>query len=690
MIRFAISCVFLSLCTNAARALAQADEAVMVNATRFPQAAARLPASVSVIGAEDIARSGARTLPELLSEQAGIVARDLFGNNAADTSVDMRGFGVTGTQNTLVLVDGVRVTDIDLGGVQWSAIPLSAIERVEVLRGTGAVLYGEGASAGVINVITRSPTRKGTHAQALGRAGSYNTAEAQAGAGYANDRFGINGSLHGYASDGYRANNRNEQTNAALGLRWSHADTTLDLRAGNDRRDLRLPGARRIQPSIGLNEYLADPRGAQTPLDYASRDGVRGGATLNHRWGEAEFTLGADYRAKDQRSYFDQGGFPASRADELELRVLSPRARIPFATGPLRHNVTLGADLQSWRYDSRRSPRPENLGQPVNRVRVSRDTGAHYLQDAIEVGATNFLLGARGERAKYEARDVVDAAAPGFFFNTAAPGVTQAQKQRAWELGVRHAFSPRWSGFARAGRSYRLVNVDEIYENDAFFSPQFQLLRPQRALTHEAGAAWRSGGHALRATLFRTNVTDEIHLDPFSTGVGNTNLPPSRRQGLELDAGWQASATLRFTAAYAYTDARFLQGTMPGSPFAIGTNMSIAGKRVPLVPEHKLNLGLGWEIASKTRVSATLAAVSRQYMDNDEPNTLGTQIPRYAAADLKLSHDLGWGRIALALNNAFNAKYYNYAVRSAFVVDRYAVYPLGGRSFVATIEARLE
>ena len=669
--------------------VAHAEDAVLVSASRFPESAAKLPASVTVIQREDIARSPARTLPELLSEQAGVAARDLYGNNGASASVDLRGYGVTASQNTLILVDGQRLSDIDLTSVQWSAIPLSSVERIEVVRGTGAVQYGDGASAGVINIITRSPLAKGVTAEASLRMGSYSTVEGLLSAGFANGTFGINGSVFGYASDGYRSNNRNEQQNKSLNLRWAGTDTTLDIRAGTDKRDLRLPGARRIQPSTGLNEYLADPRGAQTQLDYASRDGGRAGATLSHRIGDIDLTLGGDFRTKEQRYYFDQSGFPASRDDNLEMRSLAPRARIPFSTGALRHVVTVGADWHSWRYDSRRSPRVENLGQPVNRVRVSRDNSAFHLQDAIEYGATQVVIGARAERAAYEARDTLDRTAPGFATNTAAPAVDRTQRVHAWELGLRHAISAQWSAFARAGRSFRLVNVDEIYETDAAFANQFQLLRPQRALTHEAGASWRAGSHALRATLFMTDVTDEIHLDPFTTGVGNTNLPPSRRRGIELDGRWQATPALRFTGAYTYTDARFLQGTLPGGAFAIGTNLNIAGKRVPLVPEHKLTAGFAWDATARTRLSGVVSAASSQVMDNDEPNTLGTRIPRHVTTDVKLSHELAWGRVALSVNNLFNDKTYTYAVRSAFTVDRYAVYPLPGRTIGASIEARL-
>jgi len=676
----------LLLAACALPALAQTD-AVVINATRFPEDAARLPASVTVIAAEDIRKSAARTLPELLQEQAGVTMKDFYGNNAAATAVDLRGFGATATQNTLVLVDGRRVTDPDLSGVQWSAIPLAAVERIEILRGAGAVLYGDGATTGVVNIVTRSPLKQGRRAEAYGRAASFSTLEGALHGSVATPEFGLHAVVQGYDSDGYRENNRNRQQNAGVNLRWAPGSSTLDVRLGADRQDLRLPGARLVQPSIGLDEYTTDPRGAQTPLDWSSRDGERAGATFATRLGEAELSIGADWRGKDQVAYYDQAGFPVTRDDRLDLGALTPRVRMPFALGGLRHSVTLGADGYRWRYDSRRSDLPQNVAQPVNRVQVDQDVRGYYLQDAIALAPASLLtLGWREERVKYDARDTLDPSAPGAGFATQAAPVQETQKQHAWEVGLRHAYSGANAVFARAQRSFRFVNADEIYEDDASFTKQFQILRPQSAHTWELGAERRAGSLFARATLFRMDVEDEIHLDPFTTGVGNRNLPPSRRQGVELESRWQAAPGVKLTAAYAWTDAKYLEGTLPGGPFAIGTDLAIAGKRVPLVPEHKLNLGVAWDVAPRTRLSAALTAMSEQYMDNDEPNTLGTKIPGFALVDAKLAHELAWGRVSAAVNNVFDERYYTYAVRSAFVADRYAVYPLPGRTLGVTLE----
>ena len=96
------------------------------------------------------------------------------------------------------------------------------------------------------------------------------------------------------------------------------------------------------------------------------------------------------------------------------------------------------------------------------------------------------------------------------------------------------------------------------------------------------------------------------------------------------------------------------------------------------------------DLAARTRLSAALTAVSEQYMDNDEPNSLGAQIPAYAVLDVKLAREFGWGRIAAAVNNLLDEQYYTYAVRSQFTADRYAVYPLPGRSFSLSAELMLD
>lgn len=664
-----------------------ADE-IVVTATRFSEAYQGKPVNITVISQQEISQSTAKTLPDLLAEQTGIATRDLFGSNAANTTVDMRGFGASAGQNTLILLDGRRIADIDLSGVQWSAVPLSAVERIEIMRGSGAVLYGQGASAGVINIITKAPEKQGNFATVGVRTGSYGTHDVQFNANHFGQQAGINVAANNYVSDGYRANNRNEQSNAQADMRWLTEAGALVFKIGADRQDIRLPAGRRVQASTGLNQLESDRTGTRTPLDYASRDGNRASLEWQHKTGIGEFNIDFGYRDKNQKSYFDQGGYPIYNDANLKVLSFNPRLKIAQPLMGLENSLVVGLDWYQWDYRKNISNLPGNISQPYNSVSADQYNTGLYLHDTLRLSAKTMLTaGVRQEWLRISAQDKYDPSAPTnpWFMGSEAPAGSQKEKEHAYEIGLRHQVFPATAAIAKYGRSFRFANVDEIYESSASWTNQFQFLRPQTAETAEIGLEQGFAQGSLRATLYQMDVKDEIHLDPFSAGVGNSNLPPSRRQGLELDAKWQASRKVALGAGYTYTRAKFLDGSFPGNAY-IGTNIDIAGNTVPLVPRHKLNLKGSWEITAQTRLSGVVSYVSSQYMDNDEANSLGEKIPAYTVANLKLTHQNGPWNLSAAVNNLFNQKYFTYAARSNFTPDLYEAYPLPERNTMVALE----
>ena len=193
-----------TLGANAADTPVTMGAPVIVTATRFRDPGDRFPIGVQVITAGDIRRSTAVTVPELLSAQAGIRTRDLSGSPNLQT--DMRGFGISGDQNALVLLDGQRISEYEQTPVNWAALPLDAIERIEILRGSGAVLYGSGATVGTINIITKAPRPADRSAALYGGAGSYATYEARAGLNLGGEAAGLRANAAHYESDNYRDN----------------------------------------------------------------------------------------------------------------------------------------------------------------------------------------------------------------------------------------------------------------------------------------------------------------------------------------------------------------------------------------------------------------------------------------------------------------------------------------------------
>jgi iron complex outermembrane receptor protein len=128
-------------------------EPIVVTPSRFETGVTGITSSFSVISGDEINNDNGSVL-DILRRQAGVHVSDYYGNSAK-ASVDLRGFGETAQMNTLVLVDGRRVNSSDLSGVDWYQIPKEVIERIEIMKGSGSVLYGDNAAGGVINIITK-------------------------------------------------------------------------------------------------------------------------------------------------------------------------------------------------------------------------------------------------------------------------------------------------------------------------------------------------------------------------------------------------------------------------------------------------------------------------------------------------------------------------------------------------------
>src|SRR2546427_8442275 len=154
-IQFASWCIALAEEPKAGEPPIQVQD-VVVSGARLPDApsdARTLPAKVTVITAEDIQRSGAKTIQEAIQWATGIIMYDQVGN-AFQQTIDQRGFNGQPVSSTSVFVDGQRINEPDFNTVNFDLIPYETIERIEIIPGTSAI-YGKNAIGGVINIITK-------------------------------------------------------------------------------------------------------------------------------------------------------------------------------------------------------------------------------------------------------------------------------------------------------------------------------------------------------------------------------------------------------------------------------------------------------------------------------------------------------------------------------------------------------
>ncbi|SHG06551.1 iron complex outermembrane recepter protein [Bradyrhizobium erythrophlei] len=650
--------------------------------TPVRQFAGIVGASTTVITAEDIAHSPAHTLPEIIGQTPGVQLTSLYGGlNGTGTSVDLRGFGAFATANTLLLINGRRVNDIDLQGVDFSTIPRDSIQRIEITQGNaGAVLYGDNAVGGVINIVTKT-----------GISGPPISLRAEAGVGSFNQRLGAVSVTanqgpwstsffgNGYNSDGYRANNAIAQQNGVGDIRYTTPDFTAYFNVSGDNQHLGLPGGRLVDPATGVNELVTARSGTDTPLDYGKQQGANATAGFTKTlWNGGELIVDGGVRDKKQQAGFF-GSFPledfnASYVDtRLETWSLTPRLSIKIPMFGLPSTILTGIDYYDATYHSNRSEMQSS--PPLDVYDLTQQSLAAYWQQTIGIlPSTDFSYGGRIQRTSVTARDTLDPNAPGYFGEQQIAPLDSSEVNHALQIGIEHRFNDYFAVFGHAASAFRTPNVDERVGASPIFDPTFTValprsfdLKTQTSEDVEGGFRVKAGKFEMQSSIYNMDLLNEIHFDPVN--FIDYNLDPTRRYGSVTSATYRASDTVLLRGGFAYTRAVFREG-------------QYAGNDIPLVSRYTASAGVTWNAWQKYLVvDATVRYWSSRRMDNDQPN-IQPLIPASATVDLKLSGEYDRYFWSLSVNNVFNVLYYDYAIASAFTPGAFSAYPLPGRTYM--------
>jgi len=623
-------------------------DVVVVTATRFAETESRLPANISVISREDIRNSPARDLPGILKSNAGVVVRALSGSLGIDSTIDIRGFGESAGSNTLILLDGQRLNPIDLGSVNWSAIPLDSVERIEILRGAGSVQYGDKATGGVVNIITDKSGRPRFGAT-LG-VGTYGTQTADLNAAAGNASGYINAFAHYADTNGWRANNQADQLalSGRGGIYLARGDGEAFVDYSVYRDSSGLPGY------LLAADYPSRPQKSIFPDDSQRSNGyrLRPGITL---------PLGDSLRFDAEVSIERQDGHSryvsfASEADRTrESWSFTPRLRWQHGLGQMASETVFGFDHYSGKVDASYSSAPQQNAR--------QDSSGVYFQNVTTFGGGwSGLLGAR-----YQSMDQsAEQAAYPAWFQPAIEGSAR-NSATAWDIGVNHAGNG-WRAYAKAGSTFRFPTTDELFGYDPINGvPVFAgNLKPQTGTVQEIGGNASFGPLRARAAFYHMNLDDEIAFD--GTLFANVNLDPTRRQGFELETNWQIAPSLAALLSYSYTRSTFRSG-------------AYSGNQLPLVPRNSAAAKVAWDGGSMGRYVLVGTYVGERYFSGDFANTLD-KLDGYTTVDLTATWDLKPWSITARLLNAFDQVYAPFAGYSAF--QGYYYYPADGRTFLMT------
>ncbi len=609
--------------TSAFAAPETTGETVVVSAARIdtPDVAATYASEVH--RRSDIERSGATTLVDYLAQQTSIQVGPYFGNRYTP-SINMRGYGAAdGFQNVVISLDGRRLNNIDIVPQLLGAIPLSDIDRIEIVKGSGSVIYGDGATAGTIQIYTKPRTGASIEVNA----GNYDAIGATASAGLVRDRFALSATVdhseHGGFSDKDSTGHRDESEADSwrVGASGKPADgLKLSFDAGSSRIDTRFPD------SLTLAQFKDDPATYAAKLDFFGNP-----TPYTHQkyetdyWGVgAEYDLTSSLRLaarhsdEDKMSEFVQFDFKS------DYRYLSDEISLQY----LGDVFSLTAGVQSF----------DGVRKGSDNETTKRNLGG-FVQGQYELGDLTLSAGARRENVEYE------------FEPDAGNRLKDDEDLTSWDVGANYRVDNALSVFGNYNRAFQAPDIDRFFQADFTVFPSIvrfnAFIEPAKVRTLTLGLNHVTPVNRLKVAAFHARLEDEIYF--FDTGnfftSFNTNIDRSKKYGFELQDSWTVTSGLTALLNYTWTRAVIDREDSGAGAFD--------GKELPGVPRHSVVGGFNVKVGERGNLYFSHTWRSKAWAADDFDNNNAQKQREYQSTDLAYRHRLKDLELYAAVSNLF-------------------------------------
>lgn len=636
------------------------------------EAAKTYPGARTVVGEQELRRTGARNIEDSLRQVPGVRVQDETGTGLLP-NIGVRGLNPTRSERAQVLVDGIPLALAPYTGTGLSLFPVTpeTIDRIDVVRGGAAVHYGPNNVGGVINMITRPiPAKPGVTAREQltigGDTGNVLTDTYLRAGGFVTPDLGLQAQLNVLAGDSWRARSNTEAYNLLLGADWFVTDR--DQLKGSVQyysADAGLPGA------LSPQAYSRDRTRSQRPYDAFEGRTWRGSLGYTHFFDDkSEFNWTNFGHVSNRRFTFSNPSDPRAAVASVSNspRVFhvggtEPRYTWLAETGPVSHKITVGGRYVHENVDFIVDQTTLRTGRTVRQRdwRFHTNAYAGYASDTLGLLGDRLKItpGVRYERADTDFRDLVSGQASGNRAEEWLPGLDAGLQATGWLFA-----------FANVHKSLRPPQVAQVTRGGA--------VGAEVAWNYEAGVRVTPlPGVETTLTGFRIDFKDQIEFE--SATQRYRNLGRTRHQGVELEAGWTPAFLpgASFKTAYTYVDAEQRSG-------------AFAGREVPFASRHQISLRAGYEM------DGYAAAVTGYYQSaafTDAANTVREdaagsvgRIPGYWLWNVQMTKDFEVRNravtAAVAVNNLFDQDYYFRGVDTSPV----GRVPGPGRSFLVSLK----
>ena len=613
---------------------------VTVKANRFENKDSETTYASEIHTRKQIDDSGAATLYDYLAQQTSLNVLSSYGNKATP-SINLRGFGgENGAQNVVVTLDGQRLNNIDGQPQLLSAIPLANIDRIEISKGSGSVIYGDGAMAGTIQIYTKNKTGF-TVSTSYGNYGQQNH---YINAGISEQYFDLSANIAYDSHDGFSKKD-------TTGHKDTFSSNTQNLKLKikpNDNLRLLVEGTNsrndvRYVNYLSKAQFKDDPRQDPLDLDYYGNpmpythqaldsDQWRIGLEYNIT---SKLKLSATHSREDKRSAY------VTYASEFNYDYETNQAELSY----IGEVLNIAAGIQDFSGDRKAT---SNITSKDNQsIFIQSEYRPIWLTEALTLSA-----GARSESVKYR------------YAPTVGSSLDDSEHFNAWDFGANYRFSTELSIFSNYNKAYQAPDIDRFFGYDDFYNIVFNgFIKPAKVKTLNFGLNHISSKNRFKLTVFHAKLNDEIYLDPSFGYFGtNSNLDKTHKYGIELQDSLKLNEQLSTSVIYNYTRA------IIDNEVGLGGSV-INNKDLPGAPKHTIVANLNYRFWDNATVNINHTWRSSAYAYNDFENNFKQRQDSYNSTNIAFNYRYKNLNFFTSLNNIFDQK------NSIQVADD-AIYPV--------------
>ncbi|PLY05295.1 MAG: TonB-dependent receptor [Arcobacter sp.] len=562
----------------------------------------------------DIEKSKSRDLYDFLNSQTSVIVSPSYGNTFSQ-KIDLRGYGIgDGYQNVAISVNGRRLNNIDMVTQLLSSIPIESIEKIEIIKGSGSVQYGDGANSGVINIITNGKNENYIKSYY----GSNGTKNGTVSLGYSNDKVILNASIDRTSTSGTRSlasgnKDKNYNLNKNINIIYFPTDD-LELRVGRTFSNMNtIYGG-----DLTLLEYKLNPNHSNKLTEQYFRSYVTDvGATYEIN---KNYSIDLNYNKEKKLSAYSTGF-----RSNYEYKSYNSTFNIKQDD----FNVVIGVDA----FKANRNSSSDKTTKNNKAAFVSAE---YYLSKDLTLSA-----GVRKEKVEY------------IYAPNTGTSLSDELTLESHDIGLNYKLNENSSIFANYNRAYQAPDIDRFFASTWVFSggawnstTNFNgFIEPAKVRNFNIGYTNIQKNNKLKVTLFRTNLRNEIYYYNVGFTNRNTNIDKSHKYGVEIFDKYLINDNLYTSFNYSYIVAKIDHENE--------SNGAYNGKYLPGVSKHNATINLGYNYDKFTTVLSH-SFRSGAHAANDFQNNFFQKQEVYNSTNLSLTYNYKNLEFFAKIENLFN------------------------------------